>query len=564
MSAAGMMAGKAAEGSMQPAGQPTGKQPGKERPKRSAQEWRPAPLLCKRLNVPDPFKGRPQELTMSRFRTDYLALPDTELQSASASASAPLPLPPPPGYPPHQQPVPSSQASVGGSANLPGAYPPGMQHGAAQVGTAVGKSAAEAPTQEVQDARALADSFLASLGLHASGGEPLPAAAAAAGTAPAVAATAATAAKVPGVPTADQQAQAAAKSSRIPDPPEEDPPDVVTAAALERRAALHRSIFGGDADSESDEDEDEDDAAPAPSAPAQPQIPQPPVGSDAAGMSKPEDRRSPGSRVGFDRSAAQTAASAAAAQLPHAVEASEKSLPRVDALLGSQQSQMESVLGLPTGMQSRPVFMSKKARAAQASQSMPVPSSHTALDTPRAQPSSQPHSSKQSSKSQSSCILPGQAADIVRPPGVPAGALPAPAGPAHGPHPVHVPAHPGSESDDASSSSEHADDVDERTGTGRTQAGLQFGQNDRAEMQDVNASAGHSDAQGGAMIEGGVGPPPGMSAIQWQREQDARLREKGSRLHEPSKVKRHSKSKEKGKDKTRKHKHKKHKHKSRK
>ena len=46
-------------------------------PVRRSEEWRPAPLLCKRFNVPDPYHGRPAEIQMSKFRTDHLALPET-------------------------------------------------------------------------------------------------------------------------------------------------------------------------------------------------------------------------------------------------------------------------------------------------------------------------------------------------------------------------------------------------------------------------------------------------------------------------------------------------------
>lgn len=35
-------------------------------PVRTSEEWRPAPLLCKRLNVPDPYHGRPAELQVGR------------------------------------------------------------------------------------------------------------------------------------------------------------------------------------------------------------------------------------------------------------------------------------------------------------------------------------------------------------------------------------------------------------------------------------------------------------------------------------------------------------------
>ena len=84
-------------------------QPGAlKRPIRTSQEWRPEPLLCKRFNVPDPFKGRAGPAkSATLFKSDELALPDT----AAAAAAGFLPGPPPletplqlPGPPP-QTPV---------------------------------------------------------------------------------------------------------------------------------------------------------------------------------------------------------------------------------------------------------------------------------------------------------------------------------------------------------------------------------------------------------------------------------------------------------------------------
>ena len=76
-----------------------------KRPQRSVQEWRPEPLLCKRFNVPDPFKGRPAVPTsdVARFMSDRLALPDTAAAGSTAleaatrppAADAQLPGPPP-------------------------------------------------------------------------------------------------------------------------------------------------------------------------------------------------------------------------------------------------------------------------------------------------------------------------------------------------------------------------------------------------------------------------------------------------------------------------------------
>lgn len=65
-------------------------------PVRSVQEWRPDPLLCKRFNVPDPFKGKPalQVDQTSRFKSEQPLLLDT--------GSAPAPLQPRLDAPPHQ------------------------------------------------------------------------------------------------------------------------------------------------------------------------------------------------------------------------------------------------------------------------------------------------------------------------------------------------------------------------------------------------------------------------------------------------------------------------------
>lgn len=81
-------------------------QEAQKRPQRSVQEWRPEPLLCKRFNVPDPFKGRPAMPTsdVARFMSDRLALPDTAAAGGTAlleaanrppAAAAQLPGPPP-------------------------------------------------------------------------------------------------------------------------------------------------------------------------------------------------------------------------------------------------------------------------------------------------------------------------------------------------------------------------------------------------------------------------------------------------------------------------------------
>ena len=59
-------------------------------PVRRTDEWRPDPLLCRRLDVPDPFKGRPKESQGSKFRTDQFTLPATvEAMAKVATAAAP-------------------------------------------------------------------------------------------------------------------------------------------------------------------------------------------------------------------------------------------------------------------------------------------------------------------------------------------------------------------------------------------------------------------------------------------------------------------------------------------
>ncbi len=518
---------------MQPAGPSAGKQPGRERPKRTAQEWRPVPLLCKRLNVPDPFRGRPQELTMSRFRTDHLALPDTELQSVAVQApatAAPLPLPPPPGLSPTGHPALGNIASPSGGR----AVPPQDRN----VGAAADMRIPELPTQEVQDARALADDFLASLGLHASGAEPPAAAAAASGGAPAAAASAA--ASMPDH-TGQQQSQVVASR----DETETAAPDVVTAAALERRAALHRSIFGDDQDSESDEGEDEAGAAPASDHQT------PPAAAESAHAYAETSPAGLAAATGFAKASSgiqhltePTSSSAALGDVTAAPDEQQKSRPAGGGVLGAQQIQNDSVLGLPTGMQSRPVFMSKKARAALAVQKSAKQPSPAPPSSPGPQAASTPlEGGSASSEPARQRTLPHHAADVVRPAGVPAGALEDPAGPSIGLNSEN--AMPSAElgGDGASSSSGRDDDGDERT------------------EPQARVSMGHENAAGqnGAGVHG---PPPGMSAIQWQREQDARLQD--SRARQSGKAKKHSKVKDKSRDKSHKHKHKKHKHKTRK
>ncbi|GIL51209.1 hypothetical protein Vafri_7283 [Volvox africanus] len=105
-----------------------------QEPVRSAEDWRPEPLLCRRFNVPDPYKGKPQPQQVSRFRTDLLALPETSnlviSPTATTAPQVPIfpcpsqetvraPIPPPP---PQVQIVSVQEAAT--SASLMAATPP--------------------------------------------------------------------------------------------------------------------------------------------------------------------------------------------------------------------------------------------------------------------------------------------------------------------------------------------------------------------------------------------------------------------------------------------------------
>lgn len=51
-------------------------------------DWRPAPLLCKRFNVPDPYRGKPEfkeDTPKSKF--DSLSLPETEAEAAQEAGN---------------------------------------------------------------------------------------------------------------------------------------------------------------------------------------------------------------------------------------------------------------------------------------------------------------------------------------------------------------------------------------------------------------------------------------------------------------------------------------------
>lgn len=139
-------------------------------PTRSIEEWRPAPLLCKRFNVMDPYKGKADRTVhMSRFKTDYLALPDTmaaigqqpsvsqgALTSHSDAVQQQHPeqlqqqLPPPPRQ--HSQQLKAGQPQQ----QLPGP-PRRFQEKSAVAATVV---------EQPQDGAAMADAFLSSLGME--------------------------------------------------------------------------------------------------------------------------------------------------------------------------------------------------------------------------------------------------------------------------------------------------------------------------------------------------------------------------------------------------------------
>ncbi len=217
---------QAPAGAQQPTTQGAATQKGAlTKPTRRAEEWRPAPLLCKRFNVPDPYKGRPQaeELHMSRFKTDYVALPDTEAAAAAAAGAGAGAAAA--GQPAQQLPPPPAARPAG--EQLPG--PPARQQHQSQAPAAA--DGAPAPP----DSKAMAEAFLASLGAG-----PGPPPAAAVGSAQAAAAP-------------EQQRQAAAATSQQSEPAMGTP--------LERPMDLFKAIFedseeGSREDSGASEDEE--------------------------------------------------------------------------------------------------------------------------------------------------------------------------------------------------------------------------------------------------------------------------------------------------------------------
>ena len=128
------------------------------RPRRRVEPWRPEPLLCRRFNVPDPFKGRPsQAATASRFQTDHLALPDTAAALAATAGG--------PGADPGDTlgPGPGAAAGAAAAPGVPGGGGPGGERAAGAEAGGLAEAGGVGPA----DAGALADAFLASLGQEA-------------------------------------------------------------------------------------------------------------------------------------------------------------------------------------------------------------------------------------------------------------------------------------------------------------------------------------------------------------------------------------------------------------
>jgi hypothetical protein len=78
-------------------------------PARTQEEWRPDALLCRLLNVPDPFRGKPKPAAGHSLGADYLGVPPSERGATFAAqlptgfrpglSSDPGRLPPPPPRP---------------------------------------------------------------------------------------------------------------------------------------------------------------------------------------------------------------------------------------------------------------------------------------------------------------------------------------------------------------------------------------------------------------------------------------------------------------------------------
>lgn len=67
------------------------KLPSKIYPKRQEFEWRPAPVLCKRFDIMDPFMGKPPPAPRARSRMDALVFAPEFITNMNESTSLPLP-----------------------------------------------------------------------------------------------------------------------------------------------------------------------------------------------------------------------------------------------------------------------------------------------------------------------------------------------------------------------------------------------------------------------------------------------------------------------------------------
>lgn len=222
---------------LQPAGglgQQQGPAAAKRLPVRRWEEWRPAVLLCKRFNVPDPYQGRPAELQMSRFKTDHLALPDTAAAVAASLNAVPAGaqdflLPPTVAAALAEAEAKQLQQAA---AALPGQLPSAQ---AAAIAAQQAQQAQQAP----QDAAGAADAFLSSLSdMLGGGGE------AASGPA--------SAAPPPLLPEQQQQPQPDAEEAAV----------AAAAAEAERPVDLFKAIFE-DSDEELEEEQPPQEQQPA-------------------------------------------------------------------------------------------------------------------------------------------------------------------------------------------------------------------------------------------------------------------------------------------------------------
>lgn len=151
-------------------------------PSRTVEEWRPATLLCKRFNVMDPYKGKADRtVQMSRFKTDYLALPDT-MAAISHQATNKNDGPEPPPQQQHVLPPPPRQVQQQ-QQQQPNQSPQQQHHLHQQIGEQLPgpppRPSPAATAGVVSDTvhTMTADAFLTSLGMElaaaSTGGSPV-------------------------------------------------------------------------------------------------------------------------------------------------------------------------------------------------------------------------------------------------------------------------------------------------------------------------------------------------------------------------------------------------------